>query len=687
MGALASLTSLAALAGGASAAVSPIGAHSMLQLDDPPSFMEAMFAEAAGMGASTIRLDVAPALVFPDSPSDPDFSGLDAVMALAGQYHLRVVADLMTIPPQLADCPPSTPPSDAARCATDDLQAYGSLISQIVTHADPVIRNWEIWNEPDSGQFFHGSPSQYAWMLRTAHDAIKQVDPQAQVLLGGISSTAGSPWLAQVLAVPGADAAHAFDIANVHERARLDGLAGDIHAWRAMLAGAGFIGPLWITEHGYPSDPAFQYDPGFATGPASQATYLAASLPTLLDAGAAEVFVTERDNLGGEFASEGVLGGNVVDPPVNDPKVVEKPAFAAVRTAAGCYMAIGRDCASASPLAAPAALTLPPARLGSASQATVTVSDPGSEPVAFGPAQLATATPGPLGVEQDDCSGLILEPDERCMMTLRFTPTTAGSLSAALQLPSDQGAIAVPVSATSPSAASLAASPLIRPRGEPDGVGHAQRLTLTISDPLAGPVHVASARVSGRRFSIAADSCAGTSLAPGATCALTVLWRPLSSGTGRGTLTLGGDGRPLVVALRPSAVALPVVTALRLARGGDCLARHGGVAEATADEPATLSWTLRRAPHAVDPRCGRTLTAASPASRSAARGTRSAAGRTRSAAGRTRSAAGRARPADGGTRSVLRLRGARRPGTYRLTAAARNAHGRGPSRTLWLTVA
>jgi hypothetical protein len=658
MGALASLTSLTLLAGAATASVSPIGAHSMLQLNDPPSFMAAMFAEAAGMGASSIRLDVAPALVFPDSTSNPDFSGLDEVMALAGEYHLQVVADLMTIPPQLADCPPSTPPSDAARCATDDLQTYGSLISQIVTHADPVIRDWEIWNEPDSGQFFHGSPSQYAWMLRTAHDAIKQVDPQAQVLLGGISSTAGSLWLAQVLAVPGADAVDAFDVANVHERGRLDGLAGDIRAWRAMLAGAGFTGPLWITEHGYPSDPAFQYDPSFASGPASQAAYLTASLPTLLDAGAAKVFVTERDNLAGQFASEGVLGGTVADPPVTDPQVIEKPAFATVRTAADCYVAIGRDCVSASPVAAPTALTLPPARLGSASQATATFSDPGSEPVAIGSTELATATPGPLGLEQDDCSGLILEPDARCTMTVRFTPATAGSLSGALQLPSDQGAITVPVSATSPSVASLDASVPVRPRGKPDGVGYAQRLTLTVSDPLAGAVHVASARVSGRRFSIAADSCAGTPLAPAATCAVTVLWRPLSTGPGRGTLTLRGDGSPLVVALRPAAAALPVVTVLRLARGGDCLGRHGGDAEATVDEPATLSWTLRRAPHAVDPRCGRTPTAASPTSP----------------------------PARRATRAALRLRGARRPGAYRLTAAARNAHGRGPSRTLWLTV-
>ncbi|MFZ0043468.1 MAG: hypothetical protein WAK93_19320 [Solirubrobacteraceae bacterium] len=62
----------------------PIGVHSMLQLNDPPSFMAAMFAEAAKMDASAIRLDVAPALAFPGPSQPPDFSGLDEVMALPG---------------------------------------------------------------------------------------------------------------------------------------------------------------------------------------------------------------------------------------------------------------------------------------------------------------------------------------------------------------------------------------------------------------------------------------------------------------------------------------------------------------------------------------------------------------------------------------------------------------------------
>src|ERR1700760_4081147 len=135
----------------ARAATDPIGAHSMLQLNDPPSFMEAMFAQAAAMHASAIRLDVAPALIFSSDSAPPDFSGLDRVVALAQAYHLQVVADLLPTPAWMADC--ATPTSNPSRCATDDLSAYGSIVSQIVTRADPVIRDWEVWNEPDAAQF------------------------------------------------------------------------------------------------------------------------------------------------------------------------------------------------------------------------------------------------------------------------------------------------------------------------------------------------------------------------------------------------------------------------------------------------------------------------------------------------------------------------------------------------------
>ena len=58
----------------AATGASPIGAHSMIQLDDPPSFMATLFSEASAMGASAIRLDVPPAIVFGGPSSDPGAS-------------------------------------------------------------------------------------------------------------------------------------------------------------------------------------------------------------------------------------------------------------------------------------------------------------------------------------------------------------------------------------------------------------------------------------------------------------------------------------------------------------------------------------------------------------------------------------------------------------------------------------
>jgi hypothetical protein len=98
-----------------SAEVAPVGAHSMVQLNDPPTFMQAMFAEAAGMGASAIRLDVAPALIFTDPSKPPDFSGLDEVIALSQRYRLPVVADLLTIPRWIADCQSAADENDMSR--------------------------------------------------------------------------------------------------------------------------------------------------------------------------------------------------------------------------------------------------------------------------------------------------------------------------------------------------------------------------------------------------------------------------------------------------------------------------------------------------------------------------------------------------------------------------------------------
>ena len=646
----------------------------MLQLNDPDSFMQSMFAQAAAMHASSIRLDIAPSLVFSSPGAPADFSGLDEVMALAQQYNLRVVGDLYTIPWWISNCQSPTDLSGMTLCGTDDLSDYGSIISQIVSHADPVIRYWEIWNEPDDSQYFTGTPQQYAQMLRTAHDAIKAIDSRANVLLGGVSSTAAMNWLTQVFATPGADAAGAFDIANIHERGWLDGLAGDVAVWKRFFAGYGFNGPLWVTEHGYPSDPAYQYDPSFALGQRSQAAFLTASIPTLIDAGASEVFVTERDNLNGQFASEGVLGGDVSDPPVADPQVIEKPAYGAVGALAQCYVNLGRDCAGPAPVANPSSLTLPPARLGSATGGSATVSDPGQEPLQLGQVTLAGTAPDPVSVRSDSCSNQILEPNETCSIAVRFAPVAGGAVAVTLEIPSDNGTVSIPVVAVAPSVSSLASalSPFA-PIAGADGIGHPQRLVLTLSNPLSIAVQISRSKITGpdpRRFTIEANSCSRTDLAPRARCAMTVLFTPGWAGTASAVLTLSGDGAPLVTALRATAFALPAVTSVTAA---GCLrpGSHGEIQVLTSQR-STLDWRLAPAHTVPGPRCNTT----------AAVGSRS------TATGHVQTSR-RPHPKHYVAHFSPPLTGRRalRPGAYLLTVAPTNVHGAGRPRTTLITLA
>jgi hypothetical protein len=597
--------------GTAAAAEAPIGAHSMLQLNSPFSFMQAMFAEAAGLHASAIRVDVAPALMFTDPSQPPDFSGLDEMISLSRQYHLRVIADLVSVPWWIAAC--QTPPGIAqiSRCGTDDLLDYRSVITQIVARADPVIRDWEIWNEPDQGAFFTGTPQQYAQMLRVAHDAIKDLDPQANVLLGGISGVSGTSWLAQVVAAPGADAAHAFDTANIHERSPLDALSADVVSWRRSLAGYGFTGPLWVTEHGYPSAQAFQYDPSYAGGSGSQAAYLTASIPTLIDAGAAEVFVTERDNLGGQYASEGLLGGDVLDPPVADPQPAEKPAYAAVRLLADCYRSLGRDCLGAGPVASPQVLTMLPTRLGSSRVGVVSVSDPGPEPLQLGAAATVGNGPTPIAVQRDGCSDQLLEPDRGCTLTVRFKPVAGGAAAITLRVPSENGPLSITVTAVAPSVSSLTSpqliSPAFRPGRSGDGVGDIQQLVLTLRNPLSAPVHLANATLSGSnadQFRVMPNDCRGVDLAPTGRCVAYVLFTPTRAGTATAVLTLHGTGAPLGITLRATAFGPPRVSQLVSTSGKPCFASaSGNRLLVTTDQRSMVRWQVVREPHGLDPTC------------------------------------------------------------------------------------
>jgi hypothetical protein len=313
---------------------SPIGVHSMLYLTHPFGAKRAMFREAAAVGASTIRVDVELPAIFPAPPAAPDWSGVDQYIALARTYHLRVLADLTGTPWYMAACPAGTPFDATYLCPPVDASAWGEAAGAVAAHTRGTIDDFEIINEPDGGWAFHGTAPQYAAILAASYDAIHAADPRARVALGGLENAGayGVTWLNQVFATPAADAVHKFDIANIHVRTPASGAAPTVARWRRYFASVGFHGALWVTETGYPADPAYQTDPGYRNGGTSQAQWMSHVIPAMLGSGAAMVFVTERDSLTGRFASEGILQS--ADPLTADPQYQLRPSFYAVRALA-----------------------------------------------------------------------------------------------------------------------------------------------------------------------------------------------------------------------------------------------------------------------------------------------------------------------------------------------------------------
>jgi hypothetical protein len=319
---------------GRAASPSPIGVHSMLYLTHPLGAKRAMFREATAVGASTIRVDVELSAIFPAPPAAPDWSGVDQYMALARTYHLRVLADLTATPWYMADCPAGTAFASTFLCPPFDPRAWGQEAGAVAAHTRGVIDDFEIINEPDGGWSFRGSAQQYAGILAASYDAIHAANPRARVALGGLENVGayGVTWLNEVFATPGFDATHKFDIANIHVRTSAAGAAPTVARWRRYFSNLGFGGPLWITETGYPADPAYQTDPGYRDGATSQAEWMSHTIPAMLGAGAAMVFVTERDSMTGRFASEGILQS--ADPLTAEPQYKLRPSFYAVRALA-----------------------------------------------------------------------------------------------------------------------------------------------------------------------------------------------------------------------------------------------------------------------------------------------------------------------------------------------------------------
>ena len=309
----------------------------MLSPSTPPGAKEVMFREAAAAGASYIRVDLPLNAIFLRGEffGEPlyleHWEETDQYADLASRYGLRILAVVHGTPWHMTDCPEGTGDLDTHKCPPDDYGRFGEIVAKVAQRYEGTIDVFEIINEPDNPKYFLGSPAQYARMLAAAADAIHRSSRRARVALGGISEISETAFLGAVLATE-PSVAGKVDINTIHLRSSATGTARLTDTWRRYFSDRGMNGPLWMTEFGYPADPAFQNDRSFMGGEQSQADFLRVTMPWVVGAGGDMIFVTQRDWGPGPFASEGILESP--DPLTAQPQVRRRAAFDVVKAAA-----------------------------------------------------------------------------------------------------------------------------------------------------------------------------------------------------------------------------------------------------------------------------------------------------------------------------------------------------------------
>lgn len=96
---------------------------------------------------------------------------------------------------------PKNPWVSFVRAAVNRYRPGGELAAELDWPDGRGIRIWEIWNEPDYELFWSAGIGDYARLLKTAYLVIKSIDPDLQVMFGGLLYSDNDNWLARVLAI------------------------------------------------------------------------------------------------------------------------------------------------------------------------------------------------------------------------------------------------------------------------------------------------------------------------------------------------------------------------------------------------------------------------------------------------------------------------------------------------------
>lgn len=107
----------------------------------------------------------------------------DKLVSLAEQNRIGLIP-YVAYTPQWA----AREPKDFWKQPPRDPQLYAEFMYQLASRYRGRVRSWEIWNEPDNKDYWLGTAEEFAELTRLAARRVREADPGAVLLLGGMAS-------------------------------------------------------------------------------------------------------------------------------------------------------------------------------------------------------------------------------------------------------------------------------------------------------------------------------------------------------------------------------------------------------------------------------------------------------------------------------------------------------------------
>ncbi|WP_231984644.1 cellulase family glycosylhydrolase [Mycobacterium sp. 852014-52144_SCH5372336] len=224
----------------------------------------------ADMGVTWVRVDIDWSAI-ERQRGQFNWTYPDAVAAEAEAHGMKVLAVLASSPEWAR---PSSPGDEwtSRHLRPDDMSDWADFVRTAVErYSSRGVHTWEIWNEPNTAKFWPPRPdaNQYGTLFWVAAEAIRDVDPAATILIGGLApkfdvpepQTVSTDFLEQLYQNGAARLAngvavhpYTFPDLPMSPIQRATGVFKDLPALHAVMVrhGDGHK-KIWVTEYGAPT--------------------------------------------------------------------------------------------------------------------------------------------------------------------------------------------------------------------------------------------------------------------------------------------------------------------------------------------------------------------------------------------------------------------------------------------------